>query len=341
MARTYQQKQNEGNTNDSNTATKLGAKEINSKSLEITNAVESAGLTPSAEWLPDPATEDFTQLAQSLWISSVSGRAFIDGGTSGALYDLTAIGSWKLPPAGVDYAPLAGATVSFIAANTNTAPASLRIGPSGGPFLPSKPLYSDATVPAPLEAGTILAGRRYEVFYDPNVGPSGAWLVIQKYTIDPLLSTLITFEKPSGEAGGEVQPNTWTKVPLSDIHINQIGIPALVDNEFVLEPGKYTIVGATVAQDMGPSRARLWNVTNGVAEIYSLNGGVSENSLDGDNPYCYINETFVVIGSTKTFRLEIYGNYSVSPVSIYKLGVPVSIAGVRERYGAIKITTQQ
>jgi hypothetical protein len=344
MARNYQTKTNKDDNPDSFTGTKSGAHEYNSPRDEITNLVTASDLVPSP-YNVDPAgtlplVEDRYQAAQAVFIASISGQSFSDSGSS-STYNLTPVRtSFVLPPAGTDpgegYNTIAGAMISFIANSTcGTAP-DLDFGPVGGPSYGAKPIKTDETVPQSLAALDIIAGTRYQVYYDPG---EDAWILVQALAVRRSVSTFIHYEQPSGTGGGKIldaEVNTWKQMKLNTVHLNELGISIdTVLNTFTLPPGNYRIMGFGICDDRHSARIRLYDVTNTQAKSYSLNGGISSFAAPLlDNPYIFLLDK-ISVASTATFRLEIYATGGVEEDG--NLGGPCSIVGVPERYTILEI----
>lgn len=345
MARNYQTKTNKDNDPDSFTGTKSGAHEYNSARDEIANLVEASDLVPSAYNVdPEgilPLVEDRYQMAQAVFVASISGMSFADSGSS-SLYNLTPIRtSFVLPPAGTDpgegYNTIAGALISFVANSTCGAAPDLDFGPVGGPSYGAKPIKTDATTPQPLAALDIVAGIRYQIYYDPS---EDAWILVQALSVRRTVSTILHYEQPSGTAGGFIPDiNVWQKITLNTVHLNELGISVDTGlNTFTLTPGHYRIKSIVICDDRGPARTRLYDITHAQPTIYSINGGVSSLQIPGtDNPVILMDDKLDVPVTT-TYQLEIRAaGYSGDVAEFANLGAPVSIPSVPERYTMLEI----
>jgi len=342
MARNYQSKKNESDAADSFVDTEDGAHEYNSSRDEISNLVKASDLVPSAYNVdPDgalPLTEDRQQAAQAIFIASISGMSFSDAG-SPSVYNLTPVRtSFVLPPAGTSpgegYNTIAGAIVSFVANSTCNAAPGLDFGPVGGPSYGAKPIKTDATSPQPLATLDIVAGTRYQVYYDAG---EDAWILVQAMSSRRTVSTILHYEQPSGTNGGQITlADVWQKITLNTVHLNELGITVdTVLNTFTLPPGNYGIEAIAICDDRHSARVRLYDITGAQAVSYSVNGGVSTERPPGiDNPYVILRDKIIVTTNTQ-FQLEILGTGNIPETG--NLGGACSIPGVNELYTSLKI----
>jgi hypothetical protein len=342
MARNYQSKKNDGDAADSFVDTEDGAHEYNSSRDEISNLVKASDLVPSPYNVdPDgalPLIEDRQQAAQAIFIASISGMSFSDSG-SPSVYNLTPVRtSFVLPPAGTSpgegYNTIAGAIVSFVANSTCNATPDLDFGPVGGPSYGAKPIKTDATSPQPLAALDIVAGTRYQVYYDAG---EDAWILVQSMSVRRTVSTILHYEQPSGTNGGQItSADVWQKITLNTVQLNELGIAVdTVLNTFTLPPGVYQFFAIAICDDRHSARIRLYDINGAQGVIYSVNGGVSSDRQPGiDNPYVLLKDK-IPVPTTTQFQLEIIGTGNVSEVG--NLGGACSIPGVNELYTMLQI----
>ncbi|MCP4488153.1 MAG: hypothetical protein GY820_12655 [Gammaproteobacteria bacterium] len=161
----FQIKKNLGDTDDSRTSTKAGAKEQNSRNYELKNAVETTGQT-----LTDNSTQDDTntnQLAKAMGIYGRGSFSFQDNGSANTyqLIPVTGASGIAVPNASDGgYALFEGAIVYFNAANTNTGTSTASVGQTVGTLLGAKSIRVIGG--AVLTGGEIVAGQYITLKFD-------------------------------------------------------------------------------------------------------------------------------------------------------------------------------
>lgn len=149
-------------------AGQLSAAEFNNLATELENAVLRGGLALSGA--------SVVQLATSLFLHGAKSSSFQDSGVANAYVatPVTGSGGVFLPN---DYAAMNGASVNFIASNSNSGNCTLNIGQTTGALLGSKKILTRTSTEVP--AGRIRAGDVIELRYNPTLDSgNGAWRIV-------------------------------------------------------------------------------------------------------------------------------------------------------------------
>lgn len=146
----------------------LSAEEFNNLATELENSVLNSGVALSGA--------SVTQLAGALFINGVKADGFQDSGVANA-YVATPISGASGVVLPSSYAPLNGATISFVAAATNSGASTLNVGQTTGTLLGTKEIRTQSDVAIPGNA--IVAGQHIQVRFNSafNAG-AGAWVLL-------------------------------------------------------------------------------------------------------------------------------------------------------------------
>ena len=146
----------------------LSAAEFNNLATELETAVLSSG-----QALNGGSTN---QLASSEFIAGVKADGFQDSGVAN-VYVATPISGSSGVVLPTTYAPLNGARISFVPANTNSGASTLNIGQTTGTLIGSKAIRTQTDVAIP--AGAISAGRQIDLRYNSAFDSgAGAWVLL-------------------------------------------------------------------------------------------------------------------------------------------------------------------
>jgi hypothetical protein len=114
---------------------------------------------------------------------------------------------------------------------------------------------------------------------------------------------VIRDEKAEGTAGGAFTAGAWRERDLNTLEQNGSIVSSLSGNEFTLIAGEYILDATVPAYAVDNHKARLFNVTDSIVEVYgtssfALNNGSSETTTLSNI------KAFINISSNKTFRIE-------------------------------------
>lgn len=201
-------------------------------------------------------------------------------------------------------------------ADDNVTLAKLAHGTQGG-----IPYYGASGAPADLGAGI-----NYQVLRSQGAGANPLWA----YPISPLLH--LQHVLSSGVAGGNSTNETWTTRLLNSEARDDIG-STLSSGQFTLPVGTYDIDAWQSFQGgINGYHSRLYNVTDGVVVLLGMSG----RATTGVSPISTIKGRFAVAGSTKTYRLEYWGENASSDGQ--GLGIPAGAPVTNELYAECLIT---
>lgn len=161
---------------DSGTATKFGAKELNSIADELENFVISTGETLSPGTGDDPDTD---MMSRGITIASQTAHSYQDSGSVNA-YTLTRTGSLEQPSSYVD-----GTRITFITTNANTGASTVNVSSLG-----SKKILLQDGVTA-LSGGEIRANEFVDLVYNSAAdSAAGAFTTIKQLASETVVGVV-------------------------------------------------------------------------------------------------------------------------------------------------------
>lgn len=162
--------------------------------------------------------------------------------------------------------------------------------------------------------------------------------VLGGLTIEQSTTMILRDEKPSGVHAGSAISGVQTR-ELNTVHFNNIvGGVLLVDGEFQLLQGDYTIRGTVPVGNVNRSSVVLYNETDGVNENIWAGGNFASVTETYDQIQCFlpIMGRFSIT-DTKKFSIK---QYCQTAQSNSGLGSAASLAGQIEVYTQIEITKE-
>jgi hypothetical protein len=326
--RDTQTKENEGAAADTITATKLGAGELNSVTVEIQTAVTKAGQTLTNQ---DGTGQIPTQLATAQFINGISAQTFVDSGIASAYIatPVTGISGLVVP---TDYAQMNGAIISILLSNANPAGAStLNFGQDAGSLLGTKAILSLAA--APLAANVLDTTHYHEFRYSVFLN---AWIFIgKKRAADPVTGLFDAYgkwsdTKASGVAGGDFVKDIWQTRDLNTEDSDSANLATIAGNQLTLEAGTYVCSVKANGHEVDRHALQLWDTTGAAVLINGMSADCS--------------------GSNVTTTAHLSGKFTIGVQSVLEIqhqcttsqattgfGNPISIGGRSEVYTIIEL----
>ncbi len=194
---------------------------------------------------------------------------------------------------------LQGRTAGFLRWIMSLGDATAEAGANAGSLF-RLAAYSDAGA----YVATALTGRRSDGRLLVAADPIDVLGIATKGYVDALAGQMVVSETyASGTAGPSMTAGAWTDRALNTVEYNSITGAGLSGGVVTLPAGTYMVSALGYAFNVGPSRLRLRNITDGTDAVIGVN--VSANTND---PCTVAMSGVFTIAATKQFRVGFWAS---------------------------------